>query len=290
MADNTRDLKRRIRSVKNTAQLTRAMKMVSAAKLRRAQERMQGSRPYAAALGRVIADVAQRVSGELHPLLVARDVRKVDLVLLAGDKGLCGAFNGNIIRAAEELRREQLAAGRRVELTLIGKKAGEHYRRRPEIPVSETFADVFRHIDYTFAADLAEKLGERFKAGETDAVYLVYNKFRTTISQVITISPIIPLQNLDQSEGEKAYGVEFLYEPAAAKLMEGLVPRFVSFQLYQAMLESAAAEQGARMAAMDNATRSAEEMISSLTLQMNRARQAAITTELIEVVSGAEAL
>lgn len=290
MADNTRDLKRRIRSVKNTAQLTRAMKMVSAAKLRRAQERMQGSRPYAAALGRVIADVAQRVSGELHPLLVARDVRKVDLVLLAGDKGLCGAFNGNIIRAAEELRREQLAAGRQVELTLIGKKAGEHYRRRPEIPVSESFADIFRAIDYTFAADLAEKLGERFKAGETDAVYLVYNKFRTTISQVITVSPIIPLQNLEQGEGEKAYGVEFLYEPAAEKLMEGLVPRFVSFQLYQAMLESAAAEHGARMAAMDNATRSAEEMISSLTLQMNRARQAAITTELIEVVSGAEAL
>ncbi len=290
MANNTRDLKRRIRSVKNTAQLTGAMKMVSAAKLRRAQEQMMSSRPYAAALERVIGDVARRVSPELHPLLSGRELNTVDLVLIAGDKGLCGAFNANVIKAAEVARREHDAAGRRVEMTLIGKKAGEYYRRRPEILVREFFADAFREIDYTFAADLAGTLTDRFLAGETDGVFLVYNRFRTTISQIVTVTPIIPLQSLAGQANEEKDAVEYLYEPAAAELMRGLVPRFVSFQLYQAMLESVAAEHGARMAAMDNATRSAEDMISSLTLKMNRARQAAITTELIEVVSGAEAL
>ncbi len=291
MASNARDLKRRIRSVKNTAQLTKAMKMVSAAKLRRAQEAMMGSRPYAAALGRLVADVAARVPAELHPLLTQHEQeRKVDLVLLAGDKGLCGAFNANIIKAAEAARIEHEAAGRSVELTLIGKKGIDYYRRRPEHTVRESFGDVFRKIEYTFAADLAETLSERFRRGESDAVYLVYNRFKSTIAQDVTVMPLLPVSDLGDAADQDDYGVEYIYEPNAAVLLETLVPRFVSFQLYQAMLESVAAEHGARMAAMENATRSAEDMIAALTLQMNRARQAAITTELIEVVSGAEAL
>lgn len=291
MASNARDLKRRIRSVKNTAQLTKAMKMVSAAKLRRAQEAMMGSRPYAAALGRMVADVASRVPAELHPLLTQHEQeQKVDLVLLAGDKGLCGAFNANILKAAEAARIEHEDAGRSVELTLIGKKGVDYYRRRPEHTVRESFGDVFRKIEYTFAADLAVTLSERFTRGESDAVYLVYNRFKSTIAQDVTVMPLLPITDLGDVADQDDYGVEYIYEPNAAALLETLVPRFVSFQLYQAMLESVAAEHGARMAAMENATRSAEDMIAALTLQMNRARQAAITTELIEVVSGAEAL
>jgi len=290
VASNARDLKRRIRSVKNTAQLTKAMKMVSAAKLRRAQEAMMSSRPYSAALARVVADVARQVPAELHPLLAERSLDRVDLVLLTGDKGLCGAFNTNIIKAGEMARTTHEAAGREVSLILVGKKGVDYYRRRPEHKVLASHQDVFRKVEYTLAAELARTLSERFVRGESDAVFLVYNRFRSTIAQDVTVTPLVPISDLGGAEEELSHGVEYIYEPEAAKLLETLVPRFVSFQLYQAMLESVAAEHGARMAAMENATRAADDMIAALTLQMNRARQAAITTELIEVVSGAEAL
>ncbi len=292
MANDIRDLKRRIRSVKNTAQLTRAMKMVSAAKLRRAQEAMQSSRPYADALSRIVADVAKRVPAELHPLLKTREVKAVDICVVTGDKGLCGAFNSNVLKALERTRAEHEAQGHTVRFVIVGKKGVDYCKRRAYLDVREKHQDIFRDISYTFAEDLAESLSQRFVEGESDAAVLVYNKFKSTIAQEVTVRPLVPLADLSSVEEpeETRYGVDYIYEPDAAALMSTLVPRYVAFQLYQAFLESVAAEHGARMAAMENATRSAEDMIGSLTLVMNRARQAAITTELIEVVSGAEAL
>lgn len=293
MADNRKDLKRRIRSVSNTKQLTRAMKMVSAAKLRRAQEQMMSSRPYADGLRRMMATLARRVSPELHPLLAEREeVGKVDLVVITGDKGLCGAFNANVLKRAESVRKEHEQAGHEVRLLLLGKKGADFYKARPHVEVFDKHTDISRGVDYTLASDVAEQLSHRFVTGETDHVELVYNRFKTTISQTLTRETLVPVSAFADSEDDEEddSNVELIYEPDANTLMQNLVPRFVSFELYQAMLESVASEHGARMAAMDNATRAAEDMIDELTLKMNRARQAAITTEIIEVVSGAEAL
>jgi F-type H+-transporting ATPase subunit gamma len=294
VAENSKDLKRRIRSVTNTSQLTRAMKMVSAAKLRRAQEQMMSSRPYDAAIRRMMGHLVRRVDADLHPLLAGREeVHRVDLVVITGDKGLCGAFNSNVIKRAETRRTGHESAGRKPQMVLLGKKGCDYYRRRPRIEVVERETDISRGIDYTLAAEIAEKLSERFISGETDRVELIYNRFKSTISQTLRTETLIPLGAIDtpqEEEAEKTSGVELIFEPDPAALMEQLVPRFVSFALFQAMLESIAAEHGARMAAMENATRAAKDMIDELTLRMNRARQAAITTEIIEVVSGAEAL
>jgi F-type H+-transporting ATPase subunit gamma len=293
VADNSKDLKRRIRSVSNTKQLTRAMKMVSAAKLRRSQDQMMASRPYAEALRRMMGHLARRVSPELHSLLAPREeVGSVDVVVITGDKGLCGAFNSNVIKRAESRRQEHAEAGRDVRLLLLGKKGADYYRRRPHVEIVDKHTDISRGVDYTLAADVAEQLSERFVDGQTDRVELVYNRFKTTISQTLIVETLIPLSavaEVEEPEQDES-SVELIYEPDANALMQDLVPRFVSFELYQALLESVASEHGARMAAMDNATRAAEDMIDELTLKMNRARQAAITTEIIEVVSGAEAL
>ncbi|RMG48690.1 MAG: ATP synthase F1 subunit gamma [Acidobacteria bacterium] len=286
---STRDLKRRIRSVKNTSQLTRAMKLVSAAKLRRAQEQMLAARPYAHSLRRVIEEVARRVEPGRHPLLAVRELRKVELIVIAGDKGLCGSFNANILRAAENEWRRHTDAGREVELTLVGKKAVDHYRRR-SAKVRERHQDVFRSMDYTFAVDLARGVEERFVDGLVDGVFLVFNEFKTTIAQRVVVQPLLPLAGLQKAEREEAAASEYLYEPSPERLLRGLLPRYLAFLVYHALLESIAAEHAARMTAMDSATRNADEMIAKLTLMMNRARQAAITTEIIEVVSGAQAL
>jgi len=288
VADNIRDLRRRIRSVKNTSQLTRAMKMVSAAKLRRAQESMMGARPYAHSLRRVLAEAAQRVRSEAHPLLVTREQKKVELIVIAGDKGLCGSFNVNVLRLAMQAIGRHRDAGREVRLVLVGRKTVDHFRRRPEHSAIERHSDVFRTFEYPVAASIGRGIQERYLAGESDAAYLVYNEFKSAISQTLVEQPLLPLGLL--AEEEEQAKIEYIYEPSAAQLLQKLLPRFVAFQVYQAMLESIAAEHAARMAAMDAATRNAEDMIDRLTLIMNRARQAAITTEIIEVVSGAEAL
>lgn len=290
--NNIRDLRRRIRSVRNTSQLTRAMKMVSAAKLRRAQEAMLAARPYSAALRRVLGSIALRAQPELHPLLASRPEKAIDLIVISGDRGLAGAFNANILRAAEQWRRERTAAGTEVHLTLIGRKAGDFYRRRPQVPVREVLQDVFRGFDFARAQGYARVFEQRFTSGETDGVYLAYNEFRSVVSQHVVVEPLLPLAGVaGQQEGvPRREGVDYIYEPEPALMMGRLLSRFVAFGLYHALLESVAAEHGARMSAMDNATRNAGEMIARLTLQMNRMRQAAITKEIIEVVSGAESL
>jgi F-type H+-transporting ATPase subunit gamma len=287
---NTRDLRRKIRSVKNTSQLTKAMKMVSAAKLRRAQEAMTAARPYAQGLRHVLAEVGKRAHEELHPLLASRQLKTIDLVVVGGDKGLCGAFNTNVLKAAERWRKEQIAAERKVIVTAIGRKPADFYRRRPEIEVRESHSDFFRTMNYVIVRDIVDRLVARFIGGETDGVYLCFNEFRSVASQKTVVRPLLPLSASDDVREREATATEYIYEPNPESLLDVLLPRHVTFQVWQALLESTAAEHGARMAAMDNATRNANEVIAKLTLKMNRVRQASITTEIIEVVSGANAL
>jgi len=289
---NTRDLKRRIRSVKNTSQLTRAMKMVSAAKLRRAQDAMMHARPFADAMMRVLDDVGRLVSQDVHPLLDVREVKTIDLVAITGDKGLCGAFNAGILRATDGMVAGRKRKGADVNLVLMGRKGVEYYRRRPQYSVIESRQEFFRDIQYTLAQEIADILINRFVAGESDAVYLSFNAFKSTMSQTPVISQLLPLRGLVEKDEQVAREAqtEYIYEPDAKALMAQILPRYVGFQIYRALLESAASEHAARMTAMDSATRNAREMIDKLTLAMNRARQAAITTEIIEVVSGAAAL
>lgn len=294
MADNIRDLRRRIRSVKNTSQLTRAMKMVSAAKLRRAQESMMRSRPYAGSLKHVLAELSLRVQPERHALLTQREPRRVDLVIVSGDKGLCGSFNSTVLRAADDQIAALQQRGAELKLTLVGKTSAEYYRRHQPDLVLAGYSDVFRTLEYSFAVDLAQAVQDRYTAKETDSVMVVHNEFKSTISQNLICEPLLPLSPIAAKEAEQEKKddgrTEYIYEPDADQLLAQLLPRYVTFRIYQALMESMAAEHAARMTAMDAATRNAEEMIEKLTLVMNRARQAAITTEIIEVVSGAAAL
>lgn len=292
MAENLRDYRRRIKSVRNTVQLTKAMKMVAAAKLRRSQEAMLAARPYSAALRKVITEVSRRAQPETHPLLAARPERTVDLIVCTGDRGLAGAFNANILKAAEQWREARERAGVRVEVTAVGRKAADYYRRRPSIPLRRSVSDLFRGLSFPVAREVAEEFETRFVDGTTDGVFVAYNEFRSVIAQRVTVEPILPLAALSglRPENFEPSETDYIYEPAPERLLGLLLNRYVAFRTFHAFLESAAAENAARMSAMDNATRNGEEIIAKLTLQMNRIRQAAITKEIIEVVSGAQAL
>ncbi len=290
MANNTRDLRRQIRSVRNTAQLTRAMKMVASAKLRRSQDAMLAARPYAEALRRVLAGVAKRVNPESHALLTSRPIKSVDLFVVTSDKGLAGAFNANIMRAADQWIRARVTEGTTVRLIVVGRKAVDYYKRRPQVQVLRALTDV-KTVTFLLAQELAAEVTQRFVSGETDAVFLCYNQFRSVVSQKVVLEPLLPLSQLTgESDAAKLEGVDYIYEPPPDALLGELLTRFVAFGVFHPLLESSAAEHAARMSAMDNATRNANEMISKLTLLMNRIRQASITKEIIEVVSGAEAL
>lgn len=283
---NTIDIRRRIRSVKNTQQITKAMKMVAAAKLRRAQERMFAARPYAAALREVLSSVATRVGEEelaVHPLLQAREEKNVLLVIVTADKGLCGAFNSNIIRAAINAMREH--KWQSVELLPIGRKALEYFRRRP-FPIRREATQVFQALSLDVAHDIATTLIDDFVSERVDAVYAVYNEFKSIIAQNVLVERLLPI---DRDWEAQASTVDYLYEPGPAQILGDLLPKHIEFQLYRILLESAAAEQGARMTAMEAATKNASDMIDHLTLTYNRIRQASITKEIIEIVSGAAA-
>jgi F-type H+-transporting ATPase subunit gamma len=304
---NVRDFRTRIRSVRSTQQITRAMKLVSAAKLRRAQERIVGARPYAHKMQDVLASLARRASPDLHPLLAVRPEERVLVVVVSADKGLCGSFNTNILNRARDVIRD--ASGSQVRADLIGRKAREWFKRR-DYNVRSVRVDFGRTLSPESAREIAEDLMRLFTAGEVDAVDVIYNEFKSAIQQRIVVERLLPIPRTalfaapaaDPETGTAAGGrgapddgagasaEDYIYEPQAATLLEALLPRHVEIQVYRILLESAAAEQGARMAAMENATRNAGEMIDSLTLQMNKIRQASITKEILEVVSGAEAL
>jgi F-type H+-transporting ATPase subunit gamma len=279
------DIRRRIRSVKNTQQITKAMKMVSAAKLRRAQDRVIAARPYAALLRKVLADVAAAASAEEQagesPLLAQRAAERILLVVITGDKGLAGAFNTNVIKGALGFPAEH--GGASVTLELIGRKGRDFFRKRGA-DVSGEHIGLAAKAVYGETAAIARKAMEMFRKGETDAVYLLYNAFKSVASQKLTLERVLPLGMPEQSAP-----VDYIFEQPAAEILNELLPRCVEMEFYRALLESAAAEHAARMTAMDAATSNAADMIDRLTLYMNRVRQASITKEIIEVVSGAAA-
>ena len=284
------DIRRRIRSVRNTEQITKAMKMVSAAKLRRAQDRVLASRPYAALIREVLGGLVARASaseeGHGHPLLVRRPEDRILLLLLTGDKGLCGAFNTNLIKASQAFLAGHSSA--RVELELIGRKGRDFYRRR-QVPIAGERINVFAKVDYAVARAIAQKAIGRFVEGEVDAVYLLYNEFKTVLSQKLVVDAILPLRAPAGQGNASQPAVDYIYEQPVSELLAYLLPKYAEVQIFHAMLESAAAEHAARMTAMDAATSNAGEMIDKLTLYLNRVRQASITKEIIEVVSGAAA-
>jgi F-type H+-transporting ATPase subunit gamma len=344
---NILDIRRRIRSVINTRQITRAMKMVSAARLRRAQERALAARPYAQMLTNVLKSLVSRVdvydseSGEvLHPLLVRRPEKNVLLIVVTGDKGLAGAFNANILKAATRFL--DAKSGKNIEIEAIGRKGRDFLRRRFKAaeprkadstePVRTTLVGeqvgVLNKVEYSLASDLAERLLERYSHGEIDSVYLVYNEFKSVIAQRLVVEQVLPIEQIGapaiaQSkemeleekqralEAAKGAGVtvrpadtrevdahaaafaaapvDYIYEQPPRELFRALLPKYVGIQIFHALLESVAAEHAARMTAMESATNNASEMIDSLTLAMNRVRQAKITKEIIEIVSGAAA-
>jgi len=282
---NILDIRRRIRSVKNTQQITKAMKMVSAAKLRRAQERVMSARPYAHKILSVLNSLVTRSEGQTHPLLEDRGRERIQVVVITADKGLCGAFSSNIIKAAQNFIGEH--RHRQLTLNCVGRK-GRDFFRKGSLPLAHEAVNIFARLDYSHAKQISATLMEEFSNKEVDAVYLVYNEFKSVIQQRIVVEQLLPIQKLAASE--EASLIDYIYEQPAGEIFSSLIPKHVEVQVYRALLESAAAEHGARMTAMDAATNNAVDLIDSLTLTMNRARQAGITREIIEIVGGAAAL
>jgi F-type H+-transporting ATPase subunit gamma len=276
------DIRRRIRSVKSTQQITRAMKLVSAAKLRRAQDRVLSARPYSAMLARLLADVVRAAQTDerlVHPLLAEREEKRIQLILITADRGLAGAFNSNLIKTAQQFLGDR--ASQPVEMEVIGRKGRDFFRKR-QAAISGEHVGLTEKVTYPYVAEIAKRVIERFSADEIDAVYLLYNEFKSVMTQRLVVDRILPVALPPEGEA-----IEYIYEQPPAELLANLLPRYVEIAIYQALLESGAAQQAARMTAMDAATSNAAEMIDNLTLYMNRVRQASITREIIEVVSGA---
>ena len=281
----THDLKRRIRSIKNTMQVTKAMKMVSAARLRRAQDRILAARPFALTTSKLLTSLAARANPELHPLLVQREIKTIEVVLVTSDRGLCGSFNANAIKAAAAFLVQQ--KGSTLHVMSVGRRGRDFVRRRG-IKITAEWLDVFRNLDFSTARTIADDLIARYTSGEIDAVVLAYNEFKSVVSQRPVVEQILPIPRAELTGVGEAE--DYIYEPDPESLFEAILPGYVRVQVWRALLESAAAEHAARMTAMDAATKNAKELTESLTLHMNRVRQASITTSIIEVVSGAAAL
>jgi F-type H+-transporting ATPase subunit gamma len=279
------DIRRRIRSVKNTQQITRAMKMVSAAKLRRAQEKVIAARPYTKLLDDVLADLAAAAQNDpdvgSNPLLANREEKRIELLFFTSDKGLAGAFNSNLIKASLRFYADHPDA--QISLVLLGRKGRDFYKKRNSIILAE-HVNVLNKATYADAAAIAKATVERFRNGEIDSVYLLNNEFKSVILQRLSVRKLLPVKL-----PEKPVDHDTIFEQPPLEMLERLLPRFVEVEIYRSMLETTAAEHAARMTAMDAASSNAKEVIETLTLNMNRIRQAAITKEIIEVVSGAAA-
>ncbi len=283
-------LRRKIGAVKNTQKITKAMKMVAAAKLKRAQDRILAARPYAHKMRSVLGDLSQRVNRASHPLLQKRGGRLVEVLVVTSDRGLCGAFNANIVRRAVEGIREREGTGCRVTLSLVGRKSRDFFRRR-HWPIRQQWPDVFDRLTYEHAIDIGRDLTQEFVKGTFDELYVIYNEFKSAIQQQVIVEKLFPIDALEEiADPSHVPGGSFLYEPDENELLGSLIPKHFEIQTFRILLESSAAEQGARMAAMDGATRNAGELIKKLTLYYNKTRQAAITKELMDIVGGAEAL
>jgi len=279
-----RDIQRRIRSVQSTQKITRAMKLVAAAKLRRAQERILAARPYATKMSELLGNLVSGSEEAVHPLLEQREGPRRQIVVITADKGLAGAFNSNILRRAMELIRESSAAD--LTLVVVGRKARDFYRRRP-YTIKRDMVGFWDQLAYSHACELADFFMQEYLAGEVDEVWLLYNEFRSVAVQRPVRVQLLPIP---RTEGDAAESVDYIYEPGPEEILGELLPRHVRMQVYRALMESLAGEYGARMTAMEAATTNAKEMIEVLTIQYNKARQEKITKELLDIVGGAEAL
>ena len=293
---NLLDIRRRIKSVKNTQQITKAMKMVSAAKLRRAQDRVVAARPFANKMTEVLGELAKRTDEDFHhPLLDYRGDQRYLLVLITADKGLCGAFNTNLTKAAQAFMREN--ADKTIEIMAIGRKGRDFFRNRHAAISSEYIGLTGKgRVEFSEALEVARAIIKQYTEDTgIDKVFVVYNEFKSVLSQRVVLEQLLPVARAKQEEPDAKSQqpvnlIDYIYEQPPAEMFGGLLPRLIETQIFRALLESVASEQGARMTAMDSASKNASELIESLTLNMNRIRQAAITNEIIEVVSGAAAL
>ena len=289
MGNNVRDLRRRIKSVKSTQQITRAMKLVAASKLRRAQENMEKGRPYATGIRELLANLTQRVGSDAHPLLQPREeVKRTLLVVVTADRGLAGSFNTTVLRAA--LKYLVAHSREEIHLYLIGRKARDFFKKRAYPSVKDE-VDLFRRLDFAASRAVAGELIRAFTEGGFDRVLVLSNRFKTVMTQDLVLDQLLPAEGqVAVADAAAVHRTDYIYEPDAATLLAAIVPRAIETLVNQALVESYASEMGARMVAMENATKNAAEMIERLTLQMNKTRQASITTEIIEIVSGAASL
>ncbi len=291
-----REIRQRIGGIKNIQKITKAMKMVATAKLRRAQEAILAARPYALKMGALMSSLVSRVDPSLHPLFAQRERRTVALVVVTSDRGLCGAFNTNLLRAAvleyRKLSKELENSGGTVQLVTVGKKGTDFFAKR-DYPVVQKYPGIFSDLHWGLARTMMDSLTQSYLNGSIDQVVVLYNEFKSVMQQRIVseqLLPVPPEQMGDESASSGVAQVEYIYEPSGEAIINTLVPRHLSYQMWRVLLESNAAEQAARRSAMDNATSNASELIGDLTLSYNKARQASITKELLEIVSGAEAL
>lgn len=284
-----RDIKRRIKAVQSTSKITKAMKMVAAAKFRKAQQRMFEMRPYADRMNTILSSLAGSAEGELHPLLAVRPRRNIQVLVMTSDRGLCGAFNTNILKAATRHIGELKKEGFEVDISIVGRKARDFYRRRG-IEMTKIWTGISGKISYANAQEIAAEIIENYTNETIDEVVLIFNEFKSAIAQQVVVQRLLPLEPIKASEEEALPVYNFIYEPSKQEIFSRLVPKNVEIQIFRALLESQASEEAARMAAMENATRAANDMIDSLSLQYNKARQASITKELMDIVGGVEAL
>ena len=286
-----KDIKRKIGAVKKTQQITRAMNMVAASKLRGAQARTENFRPYAAKFAEVMSSLASKIEPDIHPFLVQPEkVDKIELLAFSSDRGLCGSFNMNSISAVEKLEKKKAAEGVEVTLTLVGRRLRDYFKRR-SVNIRKAYTDTMSSFDYTDAAQIAKEAMDAYLEGEVQEVWMYYTQFVSMGAQVTTLVRLLPLTPAEAEEDEAASAAsEYLCEPSVDSIMIDLLPKSVTIQVYNAMLETSTSEHAARMKAMDNATKNCKELITNLTLVYNKARQAAVTAELLDIVGGAEAL
>ena len=284
---NLKEIRRRIASVKSTSQITRAMKLVAAAKLRRAQERIEAQRPYAYELRSMIAGLAGRAKERAHPLLRQRELKHVQVLVLTSDRGLCGSFNVNICRATEEYCRTNADEIDNIGLMLVGKKGREYFRRR-DYTIDGEYMDVLFNPDFDNVAQIGREAIEHYTDRDLDGLFVVYNEFKSAGRQDVVVEQLLPI--VPDETDEDAVLIDYKYEPNQEAILESILPLHVNIQIWRAVLESLASEMGARMTAMDAATKNAKELIAGLTLKYNRARQEAITAELLDIIGGAVAL
>lgn len=284
-----KDIKRQIAAVGKTKQITKAMNMVAASKFRTAQMRMENFRPYAGKFMEVLNSLALRVDASSHPLLAVRPPKKLRVICMTSDRGLCGGFNSNLIKATERFAKEKEAEGKEVSLVPVGRKGRDYFRKRAKIMNERV--DVFKKFDMSLAVEISNDIIPSFVKEEYDELYLVYNEYRNVSVQRPAVVRLFPLPSIGQEEAtDPEKRIDYIYEPSDEVLLDRILPMYVRVLIYRALLETYAGENGARMAAMDNATRNCEELIGSLSLKYNKARQAAITAELMDIVGGTEAL